>query len=55
MKESYWSYVKRWNYWRKRNKNSKLYQFLVLIKVYRSLTMELMIPIELPKRKASRY
>lgn len=33
-------YIKRWNEWRKGNRNSILYKFLVLIKVRRSPTLE---------------
>lgn len=51
MKESYASYVHRWNVWRKRNMNGKIYKFLVLIKVVNSPTMALTVPVELPKRK----
>lgn len=51
MKESYFSYVKRWNAWRKWNTNSALYKFLVLIKVFYSPTMNAFIPFNLPKRK----
>lgn len=32
-------HFKRWNHWRKRNTNSKLHQFLVLIGLHNSPTM----------------
>lgn len=38
-------HVKRWNYWRKRNKSNKIYKLLVLFGVVKSRSLELMIPI----------
>lgn len=33
-------HIRSWNEWRKRNKNSKFHQFMVLIKLTRSPTYE---------------
>lgn len=34
-------YFKEWNKWRKRNTNGKFYKFLVLIKIAKSPTFEM--------------
>ena len=42
-KEERKRHFRKWNEWRKRNLNSKFYQLLVLLKVYKSPTFELYI------------
>ena len=42
-KEERKRHFRKWNEWRKRNLNSKFYQLLILLKVFRSPTFELYI------------
>lgn len=43
-------HVTRWNYWRKRSKDGKLYKLMVLVGIRRSPSLELTIPISLKHR-----
>lgn len=47
-------HIRRWNFWRKRSRDSLIYKLLVLFRIIKSPSMEFGVPMYLhgyPKRK----
>ena len=48
-------HVRRWNVWRKRNRNNKLYKLCVLLGILNSPSMDHTIPIKMQHRYKPKY